>query len=75
MNGQWQNVYFIQYGYNEQGYMTSRANYNNFNGEWVLGGVYEYTYNENGQKVLSPVLRETMLRELLWRPRKTGSNP
>ena len=61
MNGQWQNVYFIQYGYNEQGHMTSRANYNNFNGEWVLGGVYEYTYNENGQKVLSELTMNGMV--------------
>ncbi|MBR1834325.1 MAG: T9SS type A sorting domain-containing protein [Bacteroidales bacterium] len=53
LDGRWQNVYRIQYGYNGQGLLATRTNYNNFDGDWVLGGVYEYTYDGNGKKVLS----------------------
>lgn len=49
LNNAWTNVYYVEYGYNEQGLLSSRTNYNYFSGNWELGGVYEYTYNDAGQ--------------------------
>ncbi len=53
LNGTWENVYRIDYTYDQAGNIASRTNYNNFDGEWELGGVYQYTYNADNQKILS----------------------
>jgi len=53
LNGQWTNVYYIDYTYNSQGLLATRSNYNHFSGNWELGGVYEYSYNTDGQLVLT----------------------
>lgn len=47
--GGWQNVYSIDYIYDEAGNLASRTNYNNFDGDWQLGGVYQYRYNAQNQ--------------------------
>ena len=52
LGGEWQNVYYVDYGYNDAGLIASRSNYNNFDGVWELGGTYNYTYNEAGLLVL-----------------------
>ena len=52
LNGRWENVYYIDYTYDQAGNIASRTNYNNF-GSWELGGVYQYTYNSDNQIVLS----------------------
>lgn len=53
LNGTRKNVYYINYGYNEQGLISSRENYNFYSGNWELGGIYNYTYNEAGQIIRS----------------------
>ena len=53
INGVRQNVYYIDYTYNEAGLIASRTNYNNFDGDWALGGIYSYSYNPQGQLVLT----------------------
>ena len=53
LNGRWENVYYIDYTYDQAGNIASRTNYNNFDGDWQLGGVYQYTYNSDNQIVLS----------------------
>lgn len=53
LDGVRQNVYYIDYTYNAAGLITSRSNYNNFDGDWVLGGIYSYTYNNRNQLVLT----------------------
>lgn len=53
LQGRWQNVYYIDYAYDPLGNIASRTNYNNFDGDWQLGGVYQYTYNADNQIVLS----------------------
>ena len=53
LEGAWKNVYYIDYTYDQAGNIASRTNYNNFGGEWNLGGVYDYTYNSDNQIVLS----------------------
>ena len=53
LNGVRQNVYYIDYTYNEAGLITSRSNYNNFGGNWELGGIYNYSYNSQNQLVLT----------------------
>ncbi len=53
LNGVRQNVYYIDYTYNDAGLITSRSNYNNFDGVWELGGIYSYTYNSQNQLVLT----------------------
>lgn len=47
------NVYYVEYTYDNNHNVTSRTNYNNINGEWALGGVYNYTYNSNNQITLT----------------------
>ena len=39
---------YNEFTYNEQGLMATRTNYNAMYNEWVIGGTYEYTYNEDG---------------------------
>lgn len=46
-------VNYVDYTYDDNHHMTSRTNYNNISGEWTLGGVYTYTYNEHGNIVKS----------------------
>ena len=53
LQGRWQNVYYIDYTYDLMGNIASRSNYNNFDGVWELGGVYQYTYNADNQILLS----------------------
>ena len=53
LNGVRQNVYYVDYTYNDAGLITSRSNYNNFDGVWELGGIYNYTYNSQNQLVLT----------------------
>lgn len=53
LDGIWKNVYYIDYTYDAAGNIASRTNYNMFGGEWNLGGVYEYTYNQDNQIVLT----------------------
>ena len=53
LNGRWENVYYIDYSYDQAGNIASRTNYNNFDGTWELGGVYQYSYNSDNQIVLS----------------------
>lgn len=49
LNNQWKHTYYLEYTYNERGQITSRKNYNNFGGEWSLGGTYYFRYNSDGQ--------------------------
>lgn len=53
LNGAWKHVYYVEYTYDNQGNIASRTNYNNFGGEWNLGGIYTYEYNDAHQIVLS----------------------
>lgn len=48
----WKKVNYIEYTYNEQGLLASRTNYNSVS-DWGVGGIYEYSYNSEGQIVLS----------------------
>lgn len=50
---EWVNVYYIEYTYDAAGNIASRTNYNNFGGEFEMGGIYTYTYNENHQILTS----------------------
>ena len=61
LDGEMQNVYYIDYTYNEAGLITSRTNYNNFGGSWELGGVYNYTYNAQNQLVLTTLTMGNMV--------------
>lgn len=47
----WERVFvnYVDYTYDAQHRITSRKNYNNFGGEWSLGGTYTYEYNNDGQ--------------------------
>lgn len=54
-------VNYVDYTYNAQGLKDSRTNYNFINGNWELGGVYTYTYNEAGQIILSELMLGNML--------------
>lgn len=49
----WKNVYYIDYTYDASGNIATRTNYNMFDGEWNLGGVYEYSYNHDNQIILT----------------------
>ena len=55
LNGQFENVYYIDYTYDEHGNLATRTNYNYFD-DWVLGGVYNFSYNENNQIVVSELV-------------------
>ena len=48
----WKKVNYIEYTYNGQGLIASRANYNSVT-NWEVGGIYEYSYNDMGQIVLT----------------------
>lgn len=45
------NVYYIDYTYDSRGDLVSRTNYNFYDDQWNLGGVYNYVYNDNHQMV------------------------
>lgn len=48
MNEDWTHVYYIEYTYDANGNRNSRTNYNYIQGEgFVLGGIYEYNYEQN----------------------------
>ena len=38
----------MEYTYDEQGRLATRVNYNNFGGEFTLGGLLDYTYDDAG---------------------------
>ncbi len=56
INGAFKNVYYIDYGYDEDGNLSSRTNYNKFGDEWSLGGIYNYYYNDNHQITRSTLM-------------------
>lgn len=58
------NVYYIDYTYDAEGNIASRTNYNFFDGEWNLGGVYNYTYNADHQMTRSEL---TMMNRIFQR--------
>ena len=43
LNGRWENVYYIDYTYDQAGNIASRTNYNNF-GSWVKKSGLPYTH-------------------------------
>ncbi len=52
INGNWTHVYYLDYTYDENGNCLSRSNYNSYGGPtFNLGGVYNYSYDDN--KVIS----------------------
>lgn len=59
---QWKHVYYIEYTYNNQGLISSRTNYNNMDGEFEQGGIYEYFYDDNGNLIKS----ELTMAEVLY---------
>lgn len=61
LGGVLKNVYYIDYTYNDAGLMATRSNYNNFDGNWELGGVYNYTYNAQNQLVLTTLMMGGMI--------------
>ena len=65
LNNEWKNVYYIEYTYNNQGLLASRSNYNNFGGEFELGGIYEYFYNSNGQITTMELTMADMLLQIV----------
>ncbi|MEE1142309.1 MAG: T9SS type A sorting domain-containing protein [Bacteroidales bacterium] len=65
LNNEWKNVYYIEYTYNNQGLIASRANYNNFDGVFELGGLYEYFYNPQGQLISTDLTMGDMLLQMV----------
>jgi hypothetical protein len=65
MGNTWVNVYYLEYTYNNQGLIASRANYNNFGGEFELGGLYEYFYNPQGQLISTDLTMGDMLLQMV----------
>lgn len=61
----WVNVYYLEYTYNNQGLIASRANYNNFDGVFELGGLYEYFYNPQGQLISTDLTMGDMLLQMV----------
>lgn len=61
----WVNVYYLEYTYNNQGLIASRANYNNFDGVFELGGLYEYFYNPQGQLISTYLTMGDMLLQMV----------
>lgn len=59
--GTYKNVYYVDYTYDNNGNIASRTNYNYFSDEWNLGGVYNYTYNDQNQIVLSTLTMAGMM--------------
>jgi hypothetical protein len=55
----------LEYTYNNQGLIASRANYNNFGGEFELGGLYEYFYNPQGQLISTDLTMGDMLLQMV----------
>ncbi len=47
--GEWILACYVEYTYNDMGLRTSRTNYNNFEGDFELGGVYRYYYDADGK--------------------------
>ena len=74
LDNRWVNVYYIDYTY-ENGNLASRANYNNFDGSWELGGVYRYSYDPEGRILLSELTMggivfqrvEQLVKICIWR--------
>lgn len=56
INSEWKHVYYIEYTYNNRGLIVTRSNYNEMYGEFELGGIYEYFYNEQDQITRSELL-------------------
>ncbi len=52
INGQFENVYYVDYTYDAAGNLATRTNYNYFDA-WELGGVYTYSYNADNQIIKS----------------------
>lgn len=52
INNIWKHVSYCDYTYNNH-LIATRTNYNFFGGEWAMGGIYYYTYNEQGQLIQS----------------------
>ena len=46
--GEHKKVCYVEYTYDEQGRLATRVNYNNFGGEFTLGGLLDYTYDDAG---------------------------
>ncbi|MBR5253748.1 MAG: T9SS type A sorting domain-containing protein [Bacteroidales bacterium] len=61
----WKNVYYLEYTYNNQGLISSRSNYNNFDGVFEIGGTYEYFYNSNGQIISSELTMADVLYQVV----------
>lgn len=51
MDTGWTHVYYIEYTYDMNGRLASRANYNAVS-NWSQGGFYTYSYNADGQILL-----------------------
>ena len=53
LDGQWLKVCWVDYTYNEMGLRATRTNYNDFHDGWgpQIGGIYYYTYDENGRLI------------------------
>lgn len=60
IGGQMVNVYYIDYTYDANGNVATRTNYNYFD-SWELGGVYEYSYNDDNQIVASELTMSGMV--------------
>ena len=56
IDSEWKHVYYIEYTYNNRGLIVTRSNYNEMYGEFELGGIYEYFYNEQDQITRSELL-------------------
>lgn len=56
IDNEWKHVYYIEYTYNNRGLIVTRSNYNEMYGEFELGGIYEYFYNEQDQITRSELL-------------------
>lgn len=61
----WKNTYYVDYTYYDNGDLKTRTNYNNFNNEFQLGGVYTYYYDENHNITKSELEMMNMLFEVI----------
>lgn len=50
LNNIWKHVNYVEYTYNAQGQLATRATYNSV-ADWAQGGLYEYYYNPEGQLI------------------------
>lgn len=65
IDDEWKHVYYIEYTYNDQGLISTRSNYNNMEGVFELGGVYEYFYNADGQIQRTELTMMDMVYQLI----------